>query len=47
MPAGVHKLLRHGAGISHHVGLIPIEMISGEADEAKIEDFRRVRECHT
>lgn len=43
MPTAVHKILIHGADVIA-VALLPIGMLSEEAQEARNKDFRRYRE---
>lgn len=46
MPVSVHKILIHGAAVSKSI-ILPIGMMSEEAQEASNKIYRRVRERHT
>lgn len=46
MPSSVHKILLHGSKIIESF-LIPIGLLSEEAQEARNKDFKRIRENHT
>lgn len=46
MPVSVHKILIHGAVVTEAI-ILPIGMMSEEAQEASNKIYRRVRERHT
>ncbi|CAI6354788.1 unnamed protein product [Macrosiphum euphorbiae] len=46
MPVSVHTILFHGAAVAKSI-LLPISMMSEEAQEASNKIYRRVRERHT
>jgi len=47
MPVSVHNILIHGAAVANKSILLPIGMISEEAQEASNKIYRRVHERHT
>lgn len=46
MPVSVHKILIHGAAIAKAI-LLPIGIMSEEAQESSNKVYRRIRERHT
>lgn len=46
MPVSVHKILVHGSTVAESM-LLPIGLMSEEAQEASNKVYRRVRERHT
>lgn len=46
MPVSIHKILMHGAVTAKHV-ILPIGLMSEEAQESANKIYRRVRERHT
>lgn len=47
MPSSVHKILLHGAGIINHYSLIPIGLLSEEAQESRNKDVKHYRKFNT